>query len=512
MAQWEQRYFQQLAKQWVIAEDPKFLLDQCSCNSLWRHIKEAVDNFVRDHWLASTVRLVQQEEEEIRKKEALLGLPRALAPQHLAELRRQENLLPGSLRSYLLEVLGRPRLDSDGSGEIKEIFCEHVASCLVQVLKEAWGSPSGWKEVIGKLEKDLMSIVPEEIELQLPSSANFLGKTDSFNLPLRMEVCIKNVEKRMLRAVEEVKDYVKQKLLANLKASSGPQLQRLTGATEKLHDALWEATQETFPISGLRGLLDDVLRRASLQRRAQGFVVAPDRQQMILLCSLHFHRFLDEVVGELPQRAKALEDLLPEDIWVEDCSEERLGLLSRLLKLRLVQARLAESFGSVEEPRAENIAESTTQNSATTPLGRAEEAPTTTRGTGTPRSSAEVCEAVEVAKSYLHERAYEFFETPEELDAVLTTLAQHTDAHSDFLTGEADVIWRGERNEEQNEAMLYIKRENPAKDSPSYVNRLLAALFLEDMAFARLQILPKEPLRMRCGNQLCVNLSHISLP
>jgi hypothetical protein len=25
----------------------------------------------------------------------------------------------------------------------------------------------------------------------------------------------------------------------------------------------------------------------------------------------------------------------------------------------------------------------------------------------------------------------------------------------------------------------YIKRENPAKDSPSYVNRLLAALFLE---------------------------------
>lgn len=119
---------------------------------------------------------------------------------------------------------------------------------------------------------------------------------------------------------------------------------------------------------------------------------------------------------------------------------------------------------------------------------------------------------MEVAKSYLHERAYEFFETPEELDAVLTTVAQHTDAHSDFLTGEADVIWRGERNEEQNEAMLYIKRENPAKDSPSYVNRLLAALFLEDMAFARLQILPKEPLKMRCGNQLCVNLSHISLP
>lgn len=521
MAQWEQRYFQQLAKQWAIAEetkngealDPNFLLERCSCNSLWRHIKEAVDNFVRDNWLASTVRLVQQEEEEIRKKDAALGLPRALAPQHLAELRRQENLLPGSLRSYLLEVLGRPRSDSDGSGEIKEIFSEHVATCLVQIVKEAWGSPSGWKEVIGKLEKDLMSIIPEMIELQLPSSANFLGKMDSFNLPLRMEVCIKHVEQRMLRAVEEVKDYVKQKLLENLKASSGPQLQRLTRATEKL--------QETFPVSGLREVLDGLWRgKPALQRTATGFVATPDRQQMMLLCSLHFHRFLDEVVGELPQRAKALEDLLPEDIWVEDCSEERLALLSRLLKLRLVQARLAESFGAVEEPRADAAEESLS------PILRAEEAQKTARcgGTGgvaagsagvsagTPRSSAELREAVEVAKSYLHERAYEFFETPEELDAVLTTVAQHTDAHSDFLTGEADVIWRGERNEEQNEAMLYIKRENPAKDSPSYVNRLLAALFLEDMAFARLQILPKEPLKMRCGNQLCVNLSHISLP
>ncbi|CAJ1455023.1 unnamed protein product, partial [Effrenium voratum] len=47
MAQWEQRYFMQLAKQWPASArehkgeevEPDFLLERCSCNSLWRHIK-----------------------------------------------------------------------------------------------------------------------------------------------------------------------------------------------------------------------------------------------------------------------------------------------------------------------------------------------------------------------------------------------------------------------------------------------------------------------------------------
>ena len=60
-----------------------------------------MDNFVRDHWLADTLRLVRQEEEELRRAEAALGLPRALAPQHAAELRQQRDLLPGNLRTVL---------------------------------------------------------------------------------------------------------------------------------------------------------------------------------------------------------------------------------------------------------------------------------------------------------------------------------------------------------------------------------------------------------------------------
>eukprot|EP00913_Durusdinium_trenchii_P014900 g13974.t1 len=70
MAQWEQRYFLQLAKQWAAANgdelDPNFLLERCSCNSLWRHIKDAVDQFVRENWLVNTMSKVRQEEQERR--------------------------------------------------------------------------------------------------------------------------------------------------------------------------------------------------------------------------------------------------------------------------------------------------------------------------------------------------------------------------------------------------------------------------------------------------------------
>ncbi|CAJ1339937.1 unnamed protein product, partial [Effrenium voratum] len=113
MAQWEQRYFMQLAKQWPASArehkgeevEPDFLLERCSCNSLWRHIKDAVDTFVRDHWLVDTVRLVRQEAEQLAAAERALGLPRALAPPHAAQLRRFGELLPGALRSHVQDGL-----------------------------------------------------------------------------------------------------------------------------------------------------------------------------------------------------------------------------------------------------------------------------------------------------------------------------------------------------------------------------------------------------------------------
>ena len=45
----------------------------------------------------------------------------------------------------------------------------------------------------------------------------------------------------------------------------------------------------------------------------------------------------------------------------------------------------------------------------------------------------------------------------------------------------------------------------------TYVNRILAFIFATDESFTKLMELPKTPFRMWCGNQLCINLAHISL-
>ena len=50
-----------------------------------------------------------------------------------------------------------------------------------------------------------------------------------------------------------------------------------------------------------------------------------------------------------------------------------------------------------------------------------------------------------------------------------------------------------------------------SQESITYVNRVLAFIFATDESFEQLMRLPKEPFRMSCGDQLCVNLAHISL-
>jgi len=50
-----------------------------------------------------------------------------------------------------------------------------------------------------------------------------------------------------------------------------------------------------------------------------------------------------------------------------------------------------------------------------------------------------------------------------------------------------------------------------ATESVTFVNRVLAFVFATDDSFELLMRLPKEPLKMTCGDQLCVHLAHISL-
>ncbi|CAK9064233.1 unnamed protein product [Durusdinium trenchii] len=537
MAQWEQRYFLQLAKQWAAANgdelDPNFLLERCSCNSLWRHIKDAVDQFVRENWLVNTMSKVRQEEQEIRRQELALGLPRALAPAHLAELRRQGDLLPGTLRSVVeTEEMGRLRSESDSSSsrQIQDLFGQHMAKCLRDLLQKAWAAGGVFGEVAGELEKRLMSCLPEELPLRCPSfKSGFTGKTDAFNLPMHLEACMAKVEQQMLDAAARVKEHLKEQLQKVLKEDATPQrLGRLTRAAERVQHALWSNERHEPPedfLPGLRELLAPLLTSARVARGERGFAVKLDREQVTQRCSLHFHRFLDEVLGELPVRA--LQMALPEDCWVEDCSEERMLLLGRLLKLRLVQARLTESFGEEASLRESEAPEPSASAAPAASAAAVPKSPATAATVasasveGLRRTPEQVKAEVETWKGYLHERADEYFDSPEELEGVLTELAEKTDAGSDFLKGDADVIWRGERNEENVEAMLHIRRLHRATTSSpggatstaSYVNRLLAALFADDQAFAELSRLPRaEPLRMRCGKQLCVNINHISLP
>ena len=43
-----------------------------------------------------------------------------------------------------------------------------------------------------------------------------------------------------------------------------------------------------------------------------------------------------------------------------------------------------------------------------------------------------------------------------------------------------------------------------------FVNRLIVFLFATDDSFDKLMKLPKEPFPMSCGDQLCLNVKHIS--
>ncbi|OLQ03235.1 hypothetical protein AK812_SmicGene13804 [Symbiodinium microadriaticum] len=130
-----------------------------------------------------------------------------------------------------------------------------------------------------------------------------------------------------------------------------------------------------------------------------------------------------------------------------------------------------------------------------------------------PRSEAEVREVVERWKEYVHPRAREFFEKPEQLEEVLTQLAKGTDKTDDPILGpdEKCVYWYGDVTKDDLQAAIRMIKPKEEVESVTYVNRVLAFIFATDDSFEKLMALPKEPFKMSCGDQLCVHLAHISL-
>jgi hypothetical protein len=117
---------------------------------------------------------------------------------------------------------------------------------------------------------------------------------------------------------------------------------------------------------------------------------------------------------------------------------------------------------------------------------------------------------------FVHPRAVDFFGKEEELNKVLQQILENLDVGSDPICGPADqcVLWRGEsesnRASESSHACMKVKK--PEGESQVWVNRVLAFVFASDATFLELMKLPKEPFKMSCGNQLCINTAHMEPP
>lgn len=129
------------------------------------------------------------------------------------------------------------------------------------------------------------------------------------------------------------------------------------------------------------------------------------------------------------------------------------------------------------------------------------------------RSPEEIKALVKQWEQYAHPRAREFFPTQDLLEQVLQQLARGIHNEDDPVLGDDGkcVYWYGDITKDDQQAAIRMIKPGEANESITYVNRVLAFVFATDESFQQLMQLPKEPFCMSCGEQLCVNLAHISL-
>jgi hypothetical protein len=130
------------------------------------------------------------------------------------------------------------------------------------------------------------------------------------------------------------------------------------------------------------------------------------------------------------------------------------------------------------------------------------------------RSPDDIHKLVASWEPYVHPRAREFFPSQDMLVQVLTQIAKGLHKTEDPVLGiESDCYhWYGEvTKEEPQQACIRMVKPGETTESTTFVNRVLVFIFATDESFEQLMRLPKEPFRMTCSDQLCVNLSHISV-
>eukprot|EP00929_Paragymnodinium_shiwhaense_P091172 TRINITY_DN51204_c0_g1_i1.p1 TRINITY_DN51204_c0_g1~~TRINITY_DN51204_c0_g1_i1.p1 ORF type:complete len:1580 (+),score=438.80 TRINITY_DN51204_c0_g1_i1:194-4933(+) len=354
MAQWEQLFFMELAKQWPEAEphvDAALVKELSSCNSVWRHVKDAVDDFVRHHWLSDTFNLVQAEEQETTKKERELGLPRALTVEHRNRLLHTSNLLPGGLRSAT-------QLDDlTDTMPIREAYVARATTAIEAAVTDMWSTSGMVKDLLAQLEAGIKQKLPESLVV---GRSNILAGVESaFDIGAHLQVCLESVEQLFAEAFSEFQHKVVSTLETTMASDpSEAKLGRFIPVTTRLtaeirRDLLENAGQSSSSAAvDLRSALG-VASGCGFESspwlkvdRAQGlnFNVKVMKDQIASRFALLFLNHLDKGTGRLKNLLRTVCLDLPDDIWCEDCSEQRFQLLDHLQKVRLSMARLKDAF------------------------------------------------------------------------------------------------------------------------------------------------------------------------
>jgi hypothetical protein len=115
-------------------------------------------------------------------------------------------------------------------------------------------------------------------------------------------------------------------------------------------------------------------------------------------------------------------------------------------------------------------------------------------------------------ETYVHPRAREYFTSHEALVVALTTIAKNINADEDPILHSTDecVTWYGPVSDSNPPQAVLELDDSASGKKPTFVNRLLAYVFATDESFEALMKLPKAPFVMACGDQLCINVKHIS--
>lgn len=129
-----------------------------------------------------------------------------------------------------------------------------------------------------------------------------------------------------------------------------------------------------------------------------------------------------------------------------------------------------------------------------------------------PRSHADAKALVQRWVQFAHPRTDEFFTSPEMCEDILIQIIQGVSNNQDpILGGDECVYWYGDVTSDSSQAVLKMTKPGEIDESVTYVNRVLAFIFAADDSFEALMKLPKHAFKMTCGDQLCVNLRHVSL-